>query len=834
MPEPSATSAIDWAANVPVYDPTGTLRAIPQNQAKKALATPGAKRAVPMLAPDGKHHWVNETEVDSAIRSGGRIDFPADKQIPKWFGFTLGNVVHNAWEGAKGLVTGVGEMGEDLAKNPNWIFGPNSTYEKFVGKPAEEQAKIAEKKFKRRQYAEAAGHELAGALPVVGPWAASLGEQAGTGDIGGATGQAAGTVVGGELLAKVPGAAVKTIEAPIKAIKGARGAGTEMVQRIAGTEATSPGMAEELTEKKISERQAENVKAAEEHEKAVEKQQTLTGKIQDKNEQAEQAYQAKVDKINDTYDEKARVARKEAWSKATGESKREALEHAKTNTYPKDVKENIDRTYKRARQDYDSRWNDQREKMGGPDEPVPNQPRFDAIEKARAELAGVPQDLTIFNQIIKEITEKDAVIDSEAAGLLEAKPEGGTQPVVKPTTKLSDYQRQNTALGEKAFGQTGNVGRVLRDVYEASSKELENLAKNKGVGKEYADLKKYTARFLQDWYAKTSPLSRIRGLSWIDRETRGKVAANALGIDGDMLRSMMGRYKDFGANPDLVTEFRDVDQQLKALPKKKAPVVTTGPELPGTEPVKKPSIESRVAEVEAERKKALEAVKKPEPVALPPDVEAFVKKPLPTPDEIVADLQEAKRKRARRASQSEAKFNRHDLTMLAVAAAGTAVGGHLFYATLYLPMRYGWTKFFRSDLGMRTMTKITPTDISSIKTILDKVPEEKPEAQSAMTQAIVDNVKRGGSVPPPASLGGLLRPDQIGQIVKTMNEEQRKGKKVPITPERPATTTTPTEGEGAPRGSLPPVTGNDRDISDISAVPRIPGILTDLQSRINA
>jgi len=35
---------------------------------------------------------------------------------------------------------------------------------------------------------------------MVGPWAASLGEQAGTGDVGGATGQAAGTVLGGELL----------------------------------------------------------------------------------------------------------------------------------------------------------------------------------------------------------------------------------------------------------------------------------------------------------------------------------------------------------------------------------------------------------------------------------------------------------------------------------------------------------------------------------------------------------------------------------------------------------------------------------------------------------
>jgi hypothetical protein len=48
------------------------------------------------------------------------------------------------------------------------------------------------------------GHKAAAALPLVGPWAAGLGERAGTGDVGGAGAEGIGTVAGGELLPHVP------------------------------------------------------------------------------------------------------------------------------------------------------------------------------------------------------------------------------------------------------------------------------------------------------------------------------------------------------------------------------------------------------------------------------------------------------------------------------------------------------------------------------------------------------------------------------------------------------------------------------------------------------
>ena len=184
-------SAINWGANVPLYSPEGDLHVIPQEQVPAALADPGTKRAIPMVDPQGAHHWVHEDEVKDAVANGGRISFPS-QDIPPWLGFTPGNVGSNIWQGAKGMVTGAASLAKDLISNPNWFEGGQSTYQKFVGMPAEEQVAAAGRALEAGHPTEAAGHALASAVPMVGPWAASLGEQAGRGDIGGAAGQAAG------------------------------------------------------------------------------------------------------------------------------------------------------------------------------------------------------------------------------------------------------------------------------------------------------------------------------------------------------------------------------------------------------------------------------------------------------------------------------------------------------------------------------------------------------------------------------------------------------------------------------------------------------------------
>jgi hypothetical protein len=115
-----------------------------------------------------------------------------DKGIPEYYGFTPSNIGRNMWTGFKGTIAGVGSAVKDLASNPNWVFGENSTLQKFVADPMHQEAAKAVAAYQKRNYSEAFGHAVASGLPVAGPMAAQLGEQAGTGDVGGAVGQAAG------------------------------------------------------------------------------------------------------------------------------------------------------------------------------------------------------------------------------------------------------------------------------------------------------------------------------------------------------------------------------------------------------------------------------------------------------------------------------------------------------------------------------------------------------------------------------------------------------------------------------------------------------------------
>jgi hypothetical protein len=215
-----ADEPVDWNTNVPIMSPEGKMHQVPVAYMHEILAQPGNERAVPMADPNGTHHWVPESSVQDMVAQGNRISWPANQQIPKWFGFTPSNMLANAWSGAKGMIGGLYNLGADLVNNPNWFEGKNSTYQKFIGQPAAEQVIQAGQSLNAGLPAAAAGHALASAVPLVGPWAASLGEQAGRGDIGGAVGQAAGTVATGAALANAPRILNKVIPSTARAGAG--------------------------------------------------------------------------------------------------------------------------------------------------------------------------------------------------------------------------------------------------------------------------------------------------------------------------------------------------------------------------------------------------------------------------------------------------------------------------------------------------------------------------------------------------------------------------------------------------------------------------------------
>lgn len=167
----------------------------------------------------------------AAVKSGVATMAPPTQfererpQMPTWYGFTPGNVLSGAWRGAKGLVgsalqgaydVGLGQVNPETGEiehgaggliglNTKGEFAPieraKALGQKYITDPAVEQWNKAKEQSGQDHMLGAIGHAGAAALPLAGPWAASLGERAGTGDIGGATGEALGTLAAGELMA---------------------------------------------------------------------------------------------------------------------------------------------------------------------------------------------------------------------------------------------------------------------------------------------------------------------------------------------------------------------------------------------------------------------------------------------------------------------------------------------------------------------------------------------------------------------------------------------------------------------------------------------------------
>src|SRR5882724_8698569 len=121
--------------------------------------------------------------------------------------FDLAHLGKNLYSGTVGVAQFAHGLGKDLIQNPNWVLGEHSVYDKYISDPASAEFQKSIAAGRAGKYSEAAGHGLAGALPLIGPFAAALGEQAGTGDVGGAAAKGVGGYIGGkalEMAAKAP------------------------------------------------------------------------------------------------------------------------------------------------------------------------------------------------------------------------------------------------------------------------------------------------------------------------------------------------------------------------------------------------------------------------------------------------------------------------------------------------------------------------------------------------------------------------------------------------------------------------------------------------------
>jgi hypothetical protein len=147
---------------------------------------------------------------DATANNGFSIEPPAPTaaKIPENYGFTASNMLSQGKEGLKQMGSSLYEMGKDILMPPGDTETDRLKFlvNKYVADPAKRQEILAQN---APDPWSSIGHSVAEAIPLIGPWAAGLGEQAGTGDIGGAAARGGSQVAAAELAKPVLGA-VKT------------------------------------------------------------------------------------------------------------------------------------------------------------------------------------------------------------------------------------------------------------------------------------------------------------------------------------------------------------------------------------------------------------------------------------------------------------------------------------------------------------------------------------------------------------------------------------------------------------------------------------------------
>jgi hypothetical protein len=170
---------------------TGIVKALDREDWDEALSRgykPVDHRV--MYSPEGKRGLVPNAELRDYAQRGYQTtpetqferEHPTEKPA---FGFTPANLYEEGKRGIRDLAGGAYEAGKDVLFPQGNTEGERLSFlaHKYVLDPADAER---EKARTAPTAAESMGHSAASAIPLVGPWAASLGEQAGTGDVGGA------------------------------------------------------------------------------------------------------------------------------------------------------------------------------------------------------------------------------------------------------------------------------------------------------------------------------------------------------------------------------------------------------------------------------------------------------------------------------------------------------------------------------------------------------------------------------------------------------------------------------------------------------------------------
>ncbi|HXN71566.1 MAG TPA: hypothetical protein VN861_03320 [Candidatus Acidoferrales bacterium] len=397
------------------------------------------------------------------------------------------------------------------------------------------------------------------------------------------------------------------------------------------------------------------------------------------------------------------------------ETQHEGLKRAQAAAAEKAI-ENAKSTHKAVRSALDQRWNGLREKVGV-DAPVEAPPLYSAVESGRAMLAGVPADLKIFNDIVKEVTEKGEKVENER---------GELQGVPKQSIPFDDARTQYSVIGEKAYAADGIVRKALFQLYDAYDKALNVTANKAGAGADYTALKRDWKSYMQDWHDMSgqatggSPLARLYRANPTDVDVAKGIAS---GKFGNRLLQTMGKYRKFGADPELAQSMRKYVAVEKALPNKVK--VPPKPEYTSPGPVRPPNLE-----------------------------------------DIIQKTKEAKIEQAKEAKDKSLTLSNRDAVLGGLSAAGVFGLHNISWALPYMVARVGEAVLVSSEMGQRWLSRITPQDIAAINEVLAKAPDKRVPVQNAITQGLVEKARKGEKLPPLNTFSGLLSRAQMGAILK--------------------------------------------------------------------
>lgn len=437
------------------------------------------------------------------------------------------------------------------------------------------------------------------------------------------------------------------------------------------------------------------------------------------------------------------------------------------------VQNNVRNTHDLVRGSLDERWNTLRDKIGN-DRPVIAPPIYQAVEAGRAMLAGVPADLKIFNDIIKEITEKDAEVEGESGGIGHP---GSKVP--KTSIPFGDARIQYSAIGEKAFAAEGNVRRALMSVYEAYDAAIGQTARGAGQLEIYSALKADWSQYMRDWHDMSAMATGGSPLARLYRATDQGVITGIITSKNfaDRLLTTFKSYARYGASPESLAKLRDTDMELKSLPKPRFVPPATAPNVPDR-PVPPAPVTPPVEDIQGVEAKRSRDLRRLEAAKASKIDKAMRAK---TPDEMLKGLQDAKQDRAADRLDKLSTIGRHDLIMGSVALLGAGLAGHVGYALIYLPLRFGELAAANSKKFEEVLSRVTDRDVDTINQMYERNPAMKAEGQKALADVLIERAKAGKPPVKLSILGKFLSPAEMGRVLRAYVKSAPKNQQPPVT-----------------------------------------------------